>query len=159
MLGDILLSTQPLITHLVILVIWSYGHILPMMITTFLGHTGRVVPSNKMGILSRSVCFVHSRARDADMILFWPKFVTIMSVTFCRTDHSKKKSWHSDWPSGDRKHVTCEACIGRTNRFEYHVWASQLSTWRWHGFCFSQIFLWHWQLHFAALGTIIVKIW
>ena len=63
-----------------------------MMITTFLGHTGRVVPSNKMGMLSRSVCFVHSRARDADMILYWSKFVTIMSVTFCRTDYSKKKS-------------------------------------------------------------------
>ena len=47
----------------------------------------------------------HSRARGADMILFQQEFVMTMSVTFCQTDHSKKKSWHSDWPSDDPKHV------------------------------------------------------
>ena len=34
----------------------------------------------------------HSRARDADIILFQPKFVITMSVTFWKTDHSKKNS-------------------------------------------------------------------
>ena len=94
----------------------------------------------------------HSRARDAEMILFQSELVITMSVTFCKTDHSKKK----------RDIVTDQAmvanmswaCIGPTNRSEYHLWLSQLSTWRWYGFCFSQIFydidsdiLQHWLAH------------
>ena len=65
----------------------------------------------------------HSRARDADMILYQTEFVMTKSVTLCRNDHksvSQKKSWHNDWPSNGR--TKChEACIGHTNRFEWSL--------------------------------------
>ena len=72
------------------------------------------------------------------LFCFLSEFVMTMSVIFCKTDHSKKS----------RDIVTDQAmvanmswaCIGHTNRSEYHRWLSQLSTWRWYGFCLSQIF-------------------
>ena len=52
-----------------------------------------------------------------------------------------------------------EACIDHTNCFDYHLWLSQLSKWRWREFCVSQIFL-HWQWHLAALvAKLYYKIW
>ena len=95
----------------------------------------------------------HSRARDADVIFFQPEFVMTLSVTFCRTDDSKKKvmtkwlikRWLLKWH---------EACIGPHQSFEHLLWLSQLSTWRWYGFYFSKIFVWHWQWHFAALHKV-----
>ena len=84
----------------------------------------------------------HSRVRDADIILFHyivTLFVLTMSVTFCRTDYSKKKSWHSDWPSDGRKNVTKHALItpiGLSITSDYH----NRGTWCWHELCFSQIF-------------------
>ena len=63
-----------------------------------------------------------------------------VSVTFFRTDHSKKKSHDK---------VTDQALVAKMSPrmhwshhlFEHHLWLSQLSTWRSHGFCFSQIFV------------------
>ena len=77
-----------------------------------------------------------------------PLIIT-MSMTFCETDHSKKShDIVTDQAMSQKCH---EACIDHTNRFEYHLWLSRLCTWRWHGFCFSQIFVWHCQWHFATL--------
>ena len=54
LLGAIFWDTQRLVTHLV-MTIWLYH--LPMIITTFLENIWRVVPSNKMCMLSCCVCF------------------------------------------------------------------------------------------------------
>ena len=78
----------------------------------------------------------HSRARDADMILFQLEFVISMWVTFCRTDHSIKMSRHCDWPIDGRKHVMKHVLITPivlSITSDYHC------TWRWYGICFSQI--------------------
>ena len=50
MLGDILIRTQLLVTHLV-------TTLLSAIITTFLEYTWRVSSSNKMSMLSPSICF------------------------------------------------------------------------------------------------------
>ena len=55
--------------------------------------------------------------------LFQPEFVITMSITFCRFDHSKK----------NHDIVTNQVLVTKMSLL-------QLRTWRWHRFCFSQIF-------------------
>ena len=85
----------------------------------------------------------HSRARDADT--FFSRW-NLSWLCQCHDDISQS-SWHfakliivqkcHDIVTGQ----AMEARIGHTNLSEYRLWLSQLmSTWRWYGFCFSQIF-------------------
>ena len=67
----------------------------------------------------------HSRARDTDMILFQSEFLINMSVTFCRTHHSKKitlKRLPKRWLL--KRHQACNGHINcLSNTFDYHNWS------------------------------------
>ena len=131
MLGDNLFSTSLLVPQLVVWVTFSVSD----------NHDQELVVHN-----------VTKHLMVATTVWVSPLFITVELVTliwFCLSRNlswlcqwhfaqltTVKKSWLSNWPWSQKCH---EACIGHTNRFEYHLWLSQSSTWRWHWFCFSQI--------------------
>ena len=96
MLGDILISTHLLVTHLV-------TTFLSAIITTFLEYTWRVGSKNKMSMLSPSIyfdCLSDKTERKNMLILFLRTTCTHRISHDHRDDHRLTKSWlHTMSPS------------------------------------------------------------
>ena len=137
--------------------------------------------------LTKSWSYTMSPSTVAPTVSVSPLIITVELVTltwFCFSwNFSWLCQWHfvalitvrkkvmTKWVTKRWSQKCHEACIGQNNRFEYHLWLSQLSTWRfeyhlwlsqlstwrWYGFCFNPIFLWHWKWHFPALAMTITK--
>ena len=94
----------------------------------------------------------HSRARDADIILFQPEFVMTMSVTFCKIDHSKKSHDIVTDQYLVAHNVTQHVMVATTVWVSSLIITVELVTLTL--FCFNQNLSWLCQGHLADLITV-----